>query len=438
MIFVYVYDKDNKLNICFANLPSANPDVVVWKDERGTHAKIGNQIVGGMDSLKISKLEDFAYFCDYSNFDYKYEDFESYLKTRQFPNGSHCSSVFSNGFYGRNYDWYYDWGAEFVIQVSPSLKRHGSIGVVAWNSKMTESFVQSGVWDDAYNILPFYTLDGTNDAHVTCNINVVTAERGITKGTNPGKERLCALAIVRYILDNADSADHAIELLKERDIYAPTKLTEYEFHFMVSDGIHSYVVEFENNQMTVLSDSTPNSIDDNVKPLPNDACIMTNFFLSGWDTSVGGSLANQLKVPTTNGTLQDYACGLERYKILYDGITNQTIDSTDKMWNLMQSVKYTKAYDRSMNPFWYSELSANYKTYGNLTVRSDPSDYAEIVSYCIDGTEDSPSFANRTRDIPKFWQTVHTTVYDVGKGKMIFSCQEGTKKYEFTVPTAQK
>lgn len=93
------------------------------------------------------------------------------------------------------------------------------------------------------------TLDGINDAGVVCNINVVpTGDKGRTTGTG-GNYDLCGLSVVRFILDNADSAKDAINKLQSKNIWMPNSGGyDLEIHLMVSDGTDTFVVEFVNNK----------------------------------------------------------------------------------------------------------------------------------------------------------------------------------------------
>ena len=99
------------------------------------------------------------------------------------------------------------------------------------------------------------TMDGVNENGVAININVVPSDLQHTIGTNPGAKRLCAGVVPRYILDNAKSAEHAISLLMERDIFT---IFLSEFHFMISDSNESYIVEMSQNKLVVLKQAGTN------------------------------------------------------------------------------------------------------------------------------------------------------------------------------------
>ena len=45
---MFMFERDNKINIQFNNnLPTETPDVIIWQDETGVHAKIGDQQIDG-------------------------------------------------------------------------------------------------------------------------------------------------------------------------------------------------------------------------------------------------------------------------------------------------------------------------------------------------------------------------------------------------------
>ena len=133
--------------------------------------------------------------------------------------------------------------------------------------------------------------DGVNEKGVFCELNLLyQGDNGITTGTNPGKSNLCMTTIVRYILDYAKSANHAIELLQKKNIFAPTGAVAGEYHFLIADNENTFEVEFIDNEMIVINNFLNN------KP------IVTSFYLNGYDGS--------------KESLNLHAQGVERFNIL--------------------------------------------------------------------------------------------------------------------------
>ena len=349
---------------------------------------------------KVRKISDYLYYAEYENYDYNYAN--EYMRTH-FKSGGACSSARNGNFYGRNYDWYYSDEISCVVKVGARAGRHASIGVALNIDGLTTKTVND-INNEGYKIMPFLMADGINDAGVFCNINVVpTGDYEPTTGTNEGAQDLCTRMVVRTVLDYANSADDAISMLQNFNIYAASGASfSHESHFMIGDANKTYVVEFINNEMKVITDKN----------------IMTNFYLYGWDgnTATASYRADDYDAETT--TLTPHSNGVERYNILAAGIDD--VNSIETMSDLMALVKYTKAYNENQNPFWYSELNEDYGEYGNFTINNVAADYDEVKGIMIS------LFENRSRDDEMTWQTVHSSAYDIEKRIMCITPQENT------------
>lgn len=356
----------------------------------------------------LEKIDDYLYYIKYDDIDYSAG--VDYSKRFKMPLGG-CSSVYTNGLLGRNYDWYYDNSVTFVVRTSANESRHASIGV-ATIASLEKDFVEDGTWDDMYAVLPSMMLDGINDAGVMCNINVVPGgDLGFTTGTHPGKEKLCGLSLVRFVLDNAESVENAIELLKKKDIWMPDhQKFMYEVHLMIADGEKSIVVEFVNNEMVFIE----------------DAKAMTNFYLYGVEFNEDGSVYTPATQTETENAIvtnhiTPYGAGLERYNILIDGIED-VIDAED-MTDLMTEIYYTKAFVETPDEdSWYTESVG-----GNLNVASATEDFLPIMAI------EYQMFVNRDRNKKDTWQTVHSCVFDSENLAMYIRSQEGEEAETFCV-----
>lgn len=270
--------------------------------------------------------------------------------------------------------------------------------------ELTKQIMDAGKAPEIFKALPAITLDGVNEAGVYCNTNVVPAgDKGFTIGTNPGKPNLGQLCTIRFLLDYAESAVNGIKLLNNYNIWAPLKMGE-ECHIMIADAIGTYVVEFVNNEMHVLSDVEGDGFD--MLPIYNNkpATLMTNFYLTdytGGKTKAVFHGDDEAAVIATG--LTPHAMGLERYDTLLDLYT--AVDSVEKMKTVMDLVRYTKGYDRTTNPYWYSELTANYgdkSAYGDMTIYRSATDFDPIVDKYIDmyehrvRTRDASIYGSRT------------------------------------------
>lgn len=304
-----------------------------------------------------------------------------------------CSSVRNGNFYGRNFDYIFNDSPEFVIKVAANEDRHASLGV-ATHYGLREAQMEQGLYDKQLEIVPNFTLDGINDAGVIASINVAPGKEDVGEltGTNPSGEPLELPYVVRFILDNADSADQAIELLKERNLYG-TAVSDLYLHIMIADSNKTYIVEFIDNKM-VAEEKTGNEQ------------IMTNFY-------------NNLPEPT------EHAAGVERYAILQENYDEG--DSVVGMRTLMQRVKYSNAYNYSNYPVWYSESIPQ-----SMIKNQDSPEFATYVEafdairkdYWNYVTNDIRNPANNA-----FWHTTHNSVYDMSNKMLRVTVQEDYSHY---------
>lgn len=299
-----------------------------------------------------------------------------------------------------------------MIHVIKKDNRHGSIGVASCHSllELTRDVVESGAESKDYEYLPFFTRDGINDAGVYVSDNMVgDGTMGQTVGSNPDGDRLCALMIPRFVLDYADSADNAIELLKEKNIFMPCteKYTE-EIHYMIADSKKTYIVEFINNELTVLEGEN----------------IMTNFYLTNFDK--------------TEQKLSDFPIGLERYNILRDNYNKGVTE--DGMLALMQSVKFSRYCDTNTVPFWYTEYCGDYSTDETECILTSDEIGEPDLSQSLDKAgkfksiiaDEIEGFNNKIRN-GEYWITVHTSVYDFENKTLSIIAQENGSVFKFDI-----
>lgn len=342
----------------------------------------------------VSKITDYLYKVTYG--DYDYADFLEVHPKAENLNFA-CSGVHNGQFFGRNFDFYYNDTAQFVLDVPAKKGRFASIGVAySFSSKNFESMTEAD-----YQILPWAMLDGINENGVAVSCNVCPANdlnEFIAKdGTNPKKEKMCLSTIVRYILDNAKSATHAVKLLQKKNIvndmvaFFPnnTTMLNFGYHFMITDLKKNYIVEFVNNKMQV-TDKEP---------------VMTNFF----------------------NTLPDYtphASGIERYNLLK---ANYDLggESMDSMGKLMKMVQFSQCYDPKTQPIWFSDLVGYYKDL-KMDVTNDIINHNEKVKNCAIEHMKNTKFVRNGENI---WQTQSTSIYDLKNLKLRLFVQENYDKY---------
>ena len=304
--------------------------------------------------------------------------------------GMACSAVRNGNFYGRNLDFYYNDMAEVVVHMAAKEGRFASVAVCG-NLGVRQADVERGLSEEAFLALPGKAFDGVNERGVAANINVVPADdTGPLTGTNPGKPRMHATSIVRFVLDRASTAAEAVKLLGDYDIFG--SFGHYSMHFMINDEKETYIVEFIDNKLTWTKQN-----------------IMVNFYHTLPEVTPFGS-------------------GVERYGILKANYAEGA--TLDGMCKLMQRVKYSQAYDPATKPAWYSEFVMCKGPDGRkLTTKSPREDYAGVLA------DMAVKNANRTREngaANGIWQTVHTSVYDIAARKLrLFVQEDYARAFEF-------
>ena len=299
-----------------------------------------------------------------------------------------CSSVRDGGILYRNFDFPFDDRAEFVVRMSAGFqqpttsnqqptRRYASVGVAQVGTNLTEQIVTSGKWSKWYKALPGATVDGINENGVACNINVASGTPAWR--TNATNKALHPLAAVRWILDNATNAQSAAEYIAA-NIRFPQGWDQ-NFHYMICDpGVEeTYVVE--NGQVFYIGGATG---------LP----VMTNF------------------------------------NIVYKKDTDEPKDGQERLDLLsiqepITNAWYTNAYRRETNPPWVSDLA-------------DVIDYTNEIfnAWAAHPKEYFRGQTSQTSQTFTWWQTVHTSVYDLTNRVLRVAVQETDDWYVFQVPSS--
>ncbi len=266
------------------------------------------------------------------------------------------------------------------------------------SSLVPSSVVDSGEPSELYAYVPFMTMDGVNDAGFACCVNGITvSDRGKTESSNPGKERMSMALVVRYLLDRAGSVHEAVELLSEKDVHSLPRghMDGFEMHYMLMDGIGSAVVEFIGGRTCVTY----------------GVRILSNFHLTG----VAG-----------RKDLKPHSHGLERYRVLSDAYAG--IEGRDGMFDALRRAWYSRTYDRSTVPFWYSEFYNDYtrKGEGDYTVDMPAEDWMEArIDRAI------ARFAGK--GVVDMWHTGHCSVYDIEEGTLDLIANETGRRHSFVL-----
>lgn len=355
----------------------------------------------------LVQVEPYFYALEYTDPD----DAAGYAYVNEtFPAAAGCSAVRIGNLYGRNYDWNYDENVVCLVRLSASAERYASISVCA--SGLTQASFENRSLSDAQLMhIPYRALDGINEHGVVCSSNVVpSSERD--KGWT-GTE-INGIAILRHVLDHAKSAREGAEMIV-RKAFMPSGLDGHSIHYMVADRNETYIVE--DGRMTEVSSSS-------YAPY----AILTNFRCQA------GDFLTENHVDTVKlEAIDPYGSGVERYDKLRIGTLE--VESPDDLQALMRSVYYTNAYRDAEGlpgiPQWPSEFTGMTdplipEDVRNLTVRTATAE--RLRNFYRDSLQ--PIWEGRTRD-GLFWQTVHSSVYDMTGRSVSICVQEGSEKHVF-------
>lgn len=358
------------------------------------------------DTKRVRKVSRFLYSFDIERVDYN---------LTKFPKVSlgGCSSFRSGNLLCRNYDWFYNRTATFVVRTPAYDDRYATLGVAGGIKELTE-FLNPKRYNKLLETVPFYLIDGINEKKVLFAMNVVPNDYGTTTGTTPlieNRGSVNGIMLGRFILDNFDDAETAIQYIKDYiSVYIPETLREmgYELHYLVGDEDKTYVLEIVNNSWAVVEHNA-----------------ITNFFINGVTFNEDGTVYTPADVPThlpsdDNG-ITDFGAGLERYNIIADNIVSTTTKAAAR--TLLDSLYFTKAYNTT-GTIWNTDFVGKYSS-GNLTVDSTPEQFAPIIEKAQE------FYTNRTRDVENTWITAHSAIYDLDKMELYLISQEGDREYTF-------
>ena len=330
---------------------------------------------------------DFLYEVTYH--DYSWSDVTKWMNSQKNVNshqgGFGCSSIHYGNYYGRSFDFCITQMEEFLVRTKHENGHYASLGVAIADCNMNKENVENindgkGDETDLLNekMLPFTMVDGINENGVVCNTNVVPAkdliphegeEKYHTRGTNPGKPDLFYQFMPRFILDNAKSAEHAVELLKNRNLTAVNKNGNvcdylgvskmgYELHCMIADKDDTYVIEMMDDYMNIIHSGSN---------------VMTNYYLTNQSPS---------------------GAGLERYDLLFNDLLSwqngKATCDLKAMKETIQKVQYSPCYD----PKWDGDGTTNAKW---------PTEFAGCDIINEEGAQEKLTFYNASKWCEDNW-----------------------------------
>lgn len=176
-----------------------------------------------------------------------------------------CSIAASNAgpaggkIYGRNFD--YPNNSAMIVHTKPAKGYESVSTCYPFFVTKAESWAPEN--EQAKTIVGissiFAPLDGMNTEGLY--ISILQLDKEPTNQTDEGKNDVQTTVAVRYILDNADSVDAALEILRGFNMH---NVFNTAYHYAIADNTgKSVVVEYINNEMKVT-----------------DTKVVTNFYLT--------------------------------------------------------------------------------------------------------------------------------------------------------------
>ena len=346
-------------------------DLITAREATNIAESVVSRSVFGADG-KVRAVTDYLYAVDFSD---SFADdaawYYGHLGASSEALGG-CSARRIGMTVERNYDWFYDETAEFVVSVSKSANRFASLGVASVGTNLTDAIVRSGADSPFYRCLPGATLDGVNENGVAVEINVVITN-GASWETRGGRD-INAMGAVRWVLDHATSARSAAAELAGR-VYIPDSMKRrgYSAHFAVCDRDESWIVE--DGVAAIRERNVP--------------AVVTNF---------------RVLDPT-----EPYGTGYERYLML----TNAA--------NPITAAWFREAYRRPFSrPTEFAAPGVGAWT-----------DTAALLAWA---EANIPQGAPETLERGgRSWQTLHTSVYDLEAKTLRIAVQERGEWFVFTL-----
>ena len=349
--------------------------------------------------IAAEKLGDYLYFL-------RLDDYVRKTVSDAAPTGmtGGCTCVRSGHLFGRNLDLTYSSVPEFVVHLSGTEDRLESIGVCA--DPYITTVVDEMTQDELLS-MPNICNDGINEKGVAVSVNVVMpGDASDLLGTAPDKEPLWAPYVVRYLLDRAESAEHAAALL--RDVNIVGGFEGYNLHWMIADADDTIIAEIQNGSLIISR---------------NEYSFMTNFAMT-----LGPTQEKQVAAGrefTDLPLLNDYAIGVERYALVREHYAEGATE--EGMLSLMKSVRATETYRSLPGNRWYTEFTG----VGLPISASAEAFEAEFEEQCR-------RYENRDRLNPQGdWITWHTSVYNLAELSLaVYSQEEYGEAYRFRLNAA--
>ncbi len=414
----------------------------------------------GSHNFQAKKVTDYLYeitlddYVDYATAKPAFEKFR--------PKLGGCSSISIGNLRGRNLDWTYADGVEFVVRTTKQGNRHASVGVIT-APFVTSDMLSDGQYHEEFEMLPYTTMDGINDAGICVNLNVVNFQEfgAWQMKTETTEDDMMELMSPRLILDNCTYLTDIVPLMEQYDWFSLGN--EEETHLMVTgprsaddptltNAILEYI-PFTEDGKTFRKLCCISTDEKDIALVGGDASrfyhskadvfIMTNFNLWQFDASLDrkGRLLSATEHPM----------GFERYETI-EAAAKRAVSTAGseenltsvQMQDIMREVYYSNNYNLDQPNYWYTEESKLTLTKEEIINATDEQRYpcgdinklikGKDNKYVNDIEANIKAWASRDRKVKNnLWETLHTTIYNYADRSLQVNVHEGTIFYEYSI-----
>ena len=410
--------------------------------------------------FQIKKVTDYLYEATV-DYDIDYSVVTPTFENFRIKKGA-CSAVAIGNLVGRNLDWNYDDGAEYVVRTTKTDTRHASIGISSLTA-LSNELAGDGKYHAEFEMLPFLTLDGINDAGVLVTIFVVGYQQmgqWEMKNDDPDDD-MFELIGPRLILDNCAYLSEIVPLYEKYDWLSLS--TSDEFHIMVKgprspedNTITTAVFELipyteggkTTRRLCCISQDEKNVVLVGNDPTrfhqikAEDYLVVANFNLWKFDPSL--DRIGRLK------TASPSPMGFERYEDLEIAAKTALSIAGSKenltplqMQDIMRTAYYSNCYNLIKSNFWYTDCVLVPSKEELLAATPAQRNPCGDINNLIKGEEnkfiesyknDLDTWAHRDRKAKQnVWETLHTSIYNYADRSLQVNVHEGTIFYEYSI-----
>lgn len=346
----------------------------------------------------MKRIQPYLYSIEYQSLNYE-QARAHLLNAGVVP--SACTTIRRGSEVGRNFDWNISHQVEFLVLTKAHNGRYATAGFCGSLPTLTQAVVESGEYREEYRYLPFYMQDGINEKGVFASIHQLpdNAERSQSAGGNTPevdeRERVSALMLVRYIVDNFKSAIEAANYIRDFVRVIPAKVggEQMDFHYTIADKDTTVYLAFDGEAVYIEQHAA------------EDRFVLTNFRLAG--TSLVDGIYN-----VWESGIEDYGQGIERANAAL-------VSDLDMLSILAQEVNFTQAYTGNLRLTEFAGIEHD-------AVRATIRDTAALdaIQASAAALYQSEVSAGTLRENGNLWQSVHSVVYDLNAKTMRFLTQE--------------